>query len=300
MYNDIVTTVGKGNGSFLVLLDLSAAFDTIDHDNLFYILEKYVGISGSALLLIRSYFSNRTQKRVQVDGIMSDFAKFVVWGATGLSSGTNEIFLYLLPHGGILRHLNIGYHIYADDTLLYISFKCKDPLKSLTKLNMCISDIRVGMIKNKFKINDSKNEFIIFRSPILKQNLSDLSVSVGDMQVSPSSKVRDLGVVFDQYLTFHDHISGIFKSINFHLHGIGRIRNLLTFDATAQLIHALITSRLDFCNSILYNLPNKQIERLQRIQNQAARMLKRIPGRKHITPVLRELHWLRIHDRIIF
>ena len=90
VYNDIVTTVGKGNGSFLVLLDLSAAFDTIDHDNLFYILEKYVGIGSSALRLIRSYFSDRTQ-RVQIDGIMSDFAKFVVWGATGLSSGTNEI-----------------------------------------------------------------------------------------------------------------------------------------------------------------------------------------------------------------
>ena len=66
---------------------------------------------------------------------------------------------------------------------------------------MCISDIRVWMIKNKLKISDSKTEFIIFRSPLLKQNLSDLSVSVGDMQVSPSSKVRDLGVVFDQYLT---------------------------------------------------------------------------------------------------
>ena len=124
-------------------------------------------------------------------------------------------------------------------------------------------------------------------SPLLKQNLSDLSVSVRDMQVSPSSKVRDLCVVFDQYLTFHDHIC---KSTHFHLRGFGRIRNLLTFDVTAQLIHALITSRLDFCNSILYNLPNKQIERLQRIQSQAARMLKRIPRRNHITPVLRELH----------
>ena len=61
VYNDIVTTVGKGNGSFLVLLDLSAAFDTIDHDNLFYILEKYVGIGSSALRLIWSYFSDHTQ-----------------------------------------------------------------------------------------------------------------------------------------------------------------------------------------------------------------------------------------------
>ena len=79
------------------------------------------------------------------------------------------------------------------------------------------------MIKNKLKINDSKTEFIIFRSPLLKQSLSDLSVSVGGMQVSPSSKVRDLVVIFDQYLTFHDHISGICKSTHFHLRGIGRI-----------------------------------------------------------------------------
>ena len=132
------------------------------------------------------------------------------------------------------------------------------------------------MIKNNLKINDSKTEFIIFRSPLLKQNFSKLSISVGD-----------LGVVFDQYLTFHDHISGICKSTHFHLRSIGRIRNLLTFDATAQLIHALITSRLDLCNSILYNLPNNKIERLQRIQNQAAHMLKQIPRRNHITPVLR-------------
>ena len=141
---------------------------------------------------------------------------------------------------------------------------------------------------------------MIFQPPLWKQNLSDLSVSLRDMQVSPSSKVRDLGVVFGQYLTFYDHISGICKSTHFHLCGIRRILNHLTFDATAQLIHALITSHLDFCNSILNNLPNKQIERLQRIENQAARMLKHIPWHNHITPVLRDLHWLRIHDIIIF
>ena len=102
---------------------------------------------------------------------------------------------------------------------------------------MCISDIRVWIIKNKLKINDSKTEFIIFRSPLLTPNLGDLSISVGDSQVFPSSKVRDQGVGFDQYLTFHDHISGICRSTHCHLRSIGRIRNLLTFDATAQHIH---------------------------------------------------------------
>ena len=157
MYNDIVTTVGKGNRSFFVLLDLSPAFDTIDHDNLFYILEKYVGIGGSAPLLIRSYFCDRTQ-RVQIEGVMSDIASLLCGSVLGLM----KLCLYLLPLGAILRHHNIGYHIYADDTQLYISFECKDPLESLIKLNMCISDIRVWMIKHTFLINDSKTQIYNF------------------------------------------------------------------------------------------------------------------------------------------
>ena len=210
--------------------------------------------------------------------------------------------LYLLPLCAILKEHNIGYHIYADDTQLYISFNSKEPLTSLTKLNNCTSDIRVWMIKNKLKINDSKTECIIFRSPLLKTDLSGVSirVAIGDSQISSSSKVRDLGIIFDDCLSLDSHVSNICRSTQFYLRNIGRIRNLLTFNATAQLVHALITTRLDFCNSILYNPPNNKIERLQRIQNQAARMLTRSPRRNHITPVLRRLHWLRISDRIIF
>ena len=153
------------------------------------------------------------------------------------------------------------------------------------------------MIKNK--LNDSKTEFIIFRSPLLKTDLSGVSIRVGDSLISSSSKVRDLGVIFDNCLSLDAHISNICRSTHFQIRNIGRIRTLLTFNATAQLIHALITTRLDFCNRIIYNLTNNTIERLQRIQNQAARMLTRSPRRNHITPVLKRLHWLRIRDRII-
>ena len=110
MYNDIVTTVVKGTGSILLILDLSAAFDTIDHDNLFYILEKYVGICGSALRLMRSYFCDRT-KRVQIDGIMSDFVSLLCGVPHGSVLGPMKFCLYLLLLGAILRHHNIGYHI---------------------------------------------------------------------------------------------------------------------------------------------------------------------------------------------
>ena len=140
VYNDIVTTIGRGNGAMLVLLDLSAAFDTIDHDNLFCILEKYVGICGNALKLIKLYFSNRTQ-RVQIDDVLSDFANIICGVPQGSVLGPLKFCLYLLPMSAILKYHKIGYHVYADDTQLYISFKCKQPLEAISKVNSCLSDI---------------------------------------------------------------------------------------------------------------------------------------------------------------
>ena len=148
----------------------------------------------------------------------------------------------------ILKYHKIGYHVYADDTQLYISFKCKQPIESISKVNSCLSDIRRWMITNKLKINDSKTEFIMFRSP----QLSGLSVNVGESQITQSLKVRDLGVTFDQFL-------------NFHIRNIGKIWNLLSYNACFTIIHALISCRL------LYNVFTHKTDRLQTLQNQCAR-----------------------------
>ena len=108
VYNDIVTTIGKRNGSGLVLLDLSAAFDTIDHENLFNHLEKYVGISGDSLKLIKSYFSVRTQ-RVMIYGILSDVASLICGVPQGSVLGPLKFCIYLLPLAAILTLSDPGY-----------------------------------------------------------------------------------------------------------------------------------------------------------------------------------------------
>ena len=91
----------------------------------------------------------------------------------------------------------------------------------------------------------------------------------------------------------------ICRSTHFHIRNIGKIKNLLSYDACSTIIHALISCRLDYCNSILYNVPKSKTDRLQRLQNQCARILTKSPRREHITPVLMKLHWLKIQDRII-
>ena len=127
VFNDIASTIGKGNGNLLVLLDLSAAFDTIDHAILFAILKKYmIGFDGNALKLILSHFSDRTQ-RVQIAGILSEFASIVCGVPQGSVLGPLKFCLYMLPLSAILRFHKIGYHVYMLTTL-----------KSMPHLNVMI------------------------------------------------------------------------------------------------------------------------------------------------------------------
>ena len=103
--------------------------------------------------------------------------------------------------------------------------------------------------------------------------------------ITQSLKVRGLGVIFDQFLNFDDHIPAIYRSTHFYIGNIGKFRNVLSYDACATIIHALISFRLYYCNSILYNVPRSKMDRLQRLQNQCVRILTKSPRREHVIPV---------------
>ena len=272
VYNDMLFSIDQGGGGILVLLDLSSAFDTIDHAMLFNLWQDIFGISGSGLDLLKSYLDGRTQC-VQIDGIVSEYAKLVCGVSQGYVLGPLSCCAYMYPIGSILRHHGIDYHMYADDTQLYITFDLCDPTIALDKINLCISDLRTWMIKHKLKINDSKTEFMVLTSSFLKQQFNDLQIKVGNSQIKPSTTARNLGVTFDSHLNLESHINSLCRSAYFHLRNICSVRNMLTYDACSQLIHALVTVRIDYCNSLLYGLPDQSLNRLQRIVNTAARIL---------------------------
>ena len=127
----------------------------------------------------------------------------------------------------------------------------------------------------------------MLRSPQLKCHLSGLSVNVDESMILHSSKVRDLEVIFDQFLNFDNHITAISRSTHFHIRNLGKIRNVLLYYACSTIMYVLISCRLDYCNYILYNVPRSKMDRLQRLQNQCVRILTKSPRREHITLVLK-------------
>jgi hypothetical protein len=298
VHNDIVNIVDQGKCAFLVLLDLSAAFDTVDHAILLSFLRDHIGLSGTVLSIFESYLVGRTQC-ISINNIMSNLSELAFGVPQGSVLGPIIFCTYTIPLGAILRSHNMSYHLYADDTQLYCASNAGDSLDIMTKIEACVNDIRSWMIKNKLKINDEKTEFLIIstsRSRVQHQE----SLKVGNTVVPSSASCRNLGVMFDKHADMTKHVSSVCRSAHFHLRNINSIRPLLNDSATAQLIHALITSRLDYCNSLLYGLPDYMILKLQRIQNIACRILCRAPRAIDVKALMADQHWLPVQRRIQF
>ena len=120
------------------------------------------------------------------------------------------------------------------------------------------------------------------------------------MDVFSAGKARDLGVWLDSKLTMSTHIDKTYGATFFYLYNIQYIRKFLSKEITETLIHTFITSRLHYCNSLFYGLPNSLISKLQRIQNVYACLLYSVPKFCHVMPILRDLHWLPVRQRMDF
>lgn len=298
--NDILRAVDDGKATCLVLLDLSAAFDTIDHQTLFTSLHDILGVRGLVLNWFSSYLSNRCQS-VKINNTKSGSVELSYGVPQGSVLGPFLFCLYLLPLSHIIRKHGMELHIYADDTQLYCFFDIKssqEAIECTNKITQCVEDIQRWMTEVRLKLNDDKTEFLVICSPY--HDKPKLSFNLGHVNVSTSNSCRNLGVIFDSHLDFKLHVSSVCRSSFYHLRNIGSVRRYLTTDACEKLIHAFVTSKLDYCNSLLINLPKCVLAKLQKVQNVAARIVTKTKKFDHITPVIIELHWLPIALRVIY
>ena len=196
--NEIHLSLSKGMPTALVLLDLSAAFDTIDHDTLLSCLSSRFGFAGSALKWFRSYLQDRFQS-VKIGSSLSNLFKLKFGVPQGSVLGPLLFSLYTTPLSQVIRkYTGVRYHFYADDTQLFIHLSPDDSLKSFDRLKSCLNDIQVWMSENKLKLNPDKTEFIVFGAKDRHKWLSDsLPVNILGNCLSPADVVRNLGVLFD-------------------------------------------------------------------------------------------------------
>lgn len=301
--NDLLISVDEGMGSVLLLLDLSAAFDTVDHATLIQRLCDRYGVSGRALNWFESYLSGRSQS-VTVGDVASDSSAVVMGVPQGSVLGPTLFSTYSGPIYHISVRHGINSQLYADDTDFYAKFEL-DPehlnqKETYGRLAGCVDETRAWMKRNKLKFNDDKSELLLVYSSRKRCQPSPLPLQVGESSLTPRASVKNLGVIIDKHLSMEEQVQSLCKKANFHIWSIGRIRRFLDDATTEKLMHAFVFSTIDSCNSLLYGLPDKLLDRLQLVQNKAARMVRRVKKHDHITPHLMALHWLPIKSRIVF
>ena len=288
-----------GKAAFLILLDLSAAFDTVDHNILLHVLNSKYHVTGTALDWFQSYLGGRSF-RVRLGNKYSKSHPLT----TGVPQGSvlGPILFNILSSGlaSIFEDYNISFYCYADDTQFFVTFdpKSRESEGAARELiSTVFNKLAEWMLEHHLKLNEEKTQFL----PISRDINRDFSpLLIGDISLPPAHTVRNLGFVFNRALSISDQIKSLRQNAFFHLKRIRSVRNCISFVNREILTHAFVTSRLDFCNSLLFGSTTVTLKGIKSILNATAKSLTGAHPMLSSTAVLFRLHWLPVEARISF
>ena len=289
----------KKQVSSLILLDLSAAFDTVDHHILLSRLSLNFGVTSSALSLLTSYLSDRSQS-VHIGANSSPSSKLLTGVPQGSVLGPLLFTLYTTPLSYLLNNSGVSFHMYADDTQLYYSFSASDSVSTLGYLSTVLDSIHSWLSSNFLSVNPSKTQFLLIGTSQQRSKVASALLSFAGCSLPPSDSASNLGVFFDSDLSFFKQISSVCRRSYHSIRILRQVRSCLDLKTAILLANSLTSSNLDYCNFLYFSLPNSSLHRLQLVQNSLARAVLRLKSRDHISPALHSLHWLPIHQRIQF
>jgi len=300
--NHVIKAMAKQQVTGLCLLDLSAAFDTIDHNILLHRLSTWFGITGTCLGWLKSYLSDRT---FEILTARQHSARHLLTCGVPQGSvlGPLLFILYTSPLSHLISQSCVDHHLYADDTQLFLSFSPDAFTEKIQTLQSTIVAVSNWMSTNLLSLNPAKTEFLTIGTPQQLNKLVNPVLVLSDcVKVVPCENVRNLGFIFDRQLSHRAQIAAVCKSCYFHIRDFRRIRKTLDTNTARIVATSIVQSKLDYCNSLYLNLPATDLNRLQLIQNSLARTAHphQIKRHHHITPVLKSLHWLKIKERIKF
>jgi len=299
-YDDVYTAADNGQATVLLSLDLSAAFDTIDHHILVERLRVSFGVTGDALDWIASYLADRTQ-RVQIGTARTSPSSCLFGVPQGSVLGPILFTAYVSPIAQISESHGTRQQQYADDTQLYIFLSAATLTSQLCRLQSCVSSVQSWCIRNGLSLNPSKTEVICLGTSGRIASLGGPpSVVVSGSSPAPAASIKLLGVTLDNHLSFDKHVAKISQTSFYHIRALRHIRHLLDDDTAKTVAAAIVGSRLDYANAVLHGAPSGHVQRLQRVQNTLARVVLRAGRRSSASLCLQQLHWLPVKARIQF
>ena len=297
--SDILLAVDSGDLAVLTLLDLSAAFDTVDPEILLRRLRVSYGLDGSVLGWFTSYLHDRTQF-VRCGSHTSTPTPVSYGVPQGSVLGPILFLLYTADLIRLVESHGLSPHLYADDTQIYGFCRPGETAQLGERVSTCIAEVATWMRSNRLQLNTSKTEIIWCSSERRQQQIPITSLTVGADAVIPVNSVRNLGIHINSDLSMRIHISKTVSSCFSALRQIRSIRRSITRPVLLTLVSSLVLTKLDYGCATLAGLPTTQLNRLQSVLNAAARLIFSIRKYDHITPLLKQLHWLRVPERITF
>ena len=301
LINDILLNLDKGLCCVFVLLDNSAAFDLVDHDELISDMENDIGVHGTALEWFRSFLSGRTQATC-VNGSISETCNMKYGVPQGSVLGPVLFNIYVRNFIKFVNEAGFTVHGYADDhqitTTFCVEFQYSALCDALPKLLNIISQ---WMGARFLKLNPSKTKLLIFSPQNVRNNIHIDKVYLDNgMFLDVTDKELSLGITIDSTLSFSPQIDSIIRQSYRSISDLNRIKRYLTLSDIRSLVQAVITSKIDNCNSLFYGICEYELCRLQRLQNSCARLIYGRRKYDHVSDLFAELHWLPIKQRIVF
>lgn len=279
--NEALRGMDNRQVTLLILLDLSAAFDSVDHGILAQRLRQCC-IVEDAHKWIMNYLLGRTQS-VCISGRTSPPRAVTCGVPQGSVLGPILFLIYLSGLSDIISPFSIQHTLYADDLQLYVTTSTEQLSSAVVNMQNCIAAVKAWFAQSLLTLNSSKTECILIGTPAMLKKCTVSHIIIDDCVIPFSSSVRDLGVLLDASLDLKAHVSQVCAKSYMRLRLINRLRKSLSQSHFAMLANSLVLSNLDYCTAILYNLPQCTLSKLQNVINAVYRCTHRLCRSDHIT-----------------
>ena len=299
LYDEVLLGFDNKYCTVLVMIDMSAAFDTVDLDILLNILYSVLNIRGTAFSWFRSFLKNRSQC-VKINECFSETTVSEYGVPAGSTLGPILFNVYTKGLSDVIINSGFKTSSYADDSNGRLQFMINMQYSSLcVDIPVLLDNVQEYMNKYFLKMNPHKTEIMLISPPPLSKKVIS-GIFIDSSCIRFSSENKFLGVFIDSSFNFNYHINNIISSCHLKLKGIRRIRHLMNCKDTETYVHAVILSKINYCNILFMSLSSENLYKLQKLQNSAVRLIFNLPPRSSVSEKYHELKLLRVDQCIVF